>query len=252
MSCTAASMPSGHRVLTREGRWLAAVLACGPGAVLSHRSAAALWGLLATGAARIDVTAPPRPSRRPGDPPPPFAFASMPATPPAIDGVPVTTLARTLLDLAAAVPTDHLERALAQSERLRIYDHRAVEDVLARANGHRGARRLAAATARPSALTRNELEARFLAAVRRAGLPEPGANVLLDVPDHGPCEVDFLFADHRLIVETDGWETHGTRSSFETDRARDAALQAAGYRVLRFTMDDDPDLAIEPPPRAAA
>ena len=87
-------------------------------------------------------------------------------------------------------------------------------------------------------LTRSELEARLLTLIRRAGLPEPLTNHPLHVPDHGPCELDFFWPAHRLVAETDGYATHHTRASFENDRRRDAALQAHGLRVVRFTWRD--------------
>jgi hypothetical protein len=91
----------------------------------------------------------------------------------------------------------------------------------------------------------NEWEAEFLALLRQAGLPEPLTNDALDVPGHGHCEPDYHWPEHRVIVELDGFETHGTRQAFRNDRAKDAALTAAGHRVLRFTRDDDPHVAIE-------
>jgi predicted transcriptional regulator of viral defense system len=224
----------GHTVLKREGRWLAAVLACGQGAVLSHSSAAAHWGLLHTEAARIDVTTP---RRRAGN-----AKIRLHRSHTLIardttthEGIPITSVPRTLLDLAATVRPDRLERALAQAQHLQIYDHRAIEDVLARANGHRGKAALAQATALDPKLTASEWEIRLLRLVRAAALPEPLVNLPLDAPDHGPCRPDFHWPSHRLIVETDGWESHKTRAAFESDRAKDAALTAAGYRVVRFT-----------------
>jgi very-short-patch-repair endonuclease len=224
----------GHARLGREGRWLAAVLACGPGAVLSHRTAAAHWGLLATEQARIDVTAP---RSRAGAPTLRLHRSRSLDARDTTDhqGIPITTLARTLLDLAATTRPDRLERALAQAERLQLYDHTAVTDVVARTNGHRGRTILARATAHEPKLTRSEAEARFLGLIREAGLDEPLVNVSLTAPDHPELQVDFYWPQHRLIVETDGWETHRTRAAFEADRAKDAALTAIGNRVLRFT-----------------
>jgi very-short-patch-repair endonuclease len=147
-------------------------------------------------------------------------------------------VARTLLDLAATVRPDRLERALAQAERLQLYDHTAIADVLSRSNGHRGRAALARATAREPKLTRSELEAIFLRLVRQAGLPEPRSNLPLGALDYPRLEPDFHWPTHRLVVETDGWETHGTRAAFQTDRRRDAALVATGWRVMRFTYDD--------------
>jgi very-short-patch-repair endonuclease len=221
----------GHRALRWEGHALAAVLACGSGAVLSHRSAARHLGLLQSDATRIEVSAPP--TRRGAPEIRLHRSRVLDAAPTTThDGIPVTTVARTLLDLAATVRPEQLERALAQAERLRLYDHRAV---LAASDGHRGRARLLATSAREPRFTRNDFEARILALVREAGLPEPLTNTVLSAPDHSRLEVDLHWPAHRLIVEADGFETHGTRSAFEADRARDAALQAAGYRVLRFT-----------------
>jgi very-short-patch-repair endonuclease len=224
----------GHRHLSREGRALAAVLACGEGALLSHHSAAAWWGLLAWAGSPVDVTSPHgrhaiagvrRHQAR--------SLAAQDAT--THDGTPITSVARTLLDLAATVRAGRLERALAQAERLQLYDDTAIRDVIARANGHRGRRRLEFATAREPKLTRSEAEARFLALARDTTLGEPLANFTLSAPDHPRLEVDFYWPSRRLVVEIDGWETHRTRAAFEADRKRDAALTAAGNRVLRFT-----------------
>jgi hypothetical protein len=236
----------GHRALRAEGRRLAAVLACGPLAVLSHLTAAVHWGLLATTQTRIDVTAP---RSREGVPGICLHRArSLDAQDTTIhEGIPITTIARTLLDLAATVQSHRLERALAQAERLQVYDHRAIIDVIARSNGHRGRGALARATAQEPKLTRSEIEARFLALVRKAGLPDPQANSPLDAPDHPGIVPDFYFPTHRLVVETDGWGSHGTKAAFKSDRRKDAALTAAGYRVMRFTYDDvvyEPDTVV--------
>jgi very-short-patch-repair endonuclease len=224
----------GHAVLSKEARWLAAVLASGPGAVLSHRSAAAHWGLLQSAATLIDVTAPVTRHGSPGIRL--HRSRSLDARDTTShEGIPITTVPRTLLDLAATIQSHRLERALAQAERLQLYDHRAIIDAIARSNGHRGRTALAQATAREAKLTRSELEAWFLNLVRETGLPEPLANLALTAPDHPHIEVDFCWPSHRLIVELDGWDTHRTRAAFEADRRRDAALQAAGWRVVRFT-----------------
>ena len=232
----------GHTVLKREGRWLAAVMACGDGAALSHRSAAAHWGLLQSDATRTDVTTP---RRRAG------SATIRPHISRSLDardtdthqGIPITSIPRTLLDLAATVNPDRLERALAQAERLQLDDHRAITDLLARANGHRGQKALIEAIALEPKLTRSDWEVRLLTLVRAAALPEPLVNLSLAAPDHPRLEVDFCWPSHRLIVETDGWQTHRTRAAFERDRAKDAALTAVGYRVVRFTWRT-PDAAI--------
>jgi very-short-patch-repair endonuclease len=224
----------GHTVLKREGRWLAAVLACGDGAVLSHRSAAAHWGLLQSEATRTDVTTPRRRAAN-ATIRPHISRSLIARDTHTHQGIPITSVARTLLDLAATVRPDRLERALAQAEHLELYDHRAITELLARADGHRGTAALTKATAREPKLTRSDWEARLLKLVRDAALPEPLVNLSLAAPDHPRLEVDFCWPSHHLIVETDGWESHRTRAAFEADRRRDAALQADGYRVVRFT-----------------
>jgi predicted transcriptional regulator of viral defense system len=202
----------GGAVLPREGRWLAAVMACGPAAVLSHVSAAVHWNLLQYEPARPEVTAPASRKGAPG------IRLHRSHSLDAQDttnhqGIPTTTVHRTLLDIAAQVPSHHLERALAQAERLQLYDHRAIE----------------------TQFTRGELEARMRKLVRDHGLPRPGFNVSLDAPDHPGLEVDCYFPTYRLVVETAGWDTHRTRQAFEDHRAKDAAILAAGCRVVRFT-----------------
>jgi hypothetical protein len=223
---------------------LAAVLACGPGAVLSHRTAAAHWGLLRTDQTRIDVTTLRGRHGAPGIRL--HRSRSLDAQDTTHhEGIPITTVSRTLLDLASTARPSELERALAQTERLHLYDHRAIESTIAAAKGHRGTQVLARATTRAPKWTRNEWEAEFLALIRQAGLPEPQINDAFDAPGHGHCEPDYHWPLHRVIVELDGFETHGTRAAFHADRAKDAALTASGYRILRFTRDDDPALAIQ-------
>jgi len=202
--------------------------------VLSHTTAASHWGLLDTAASRIDVTAPR--SRAGVQGVRLHRSRSLDARDTTThEGIPITTIARTLLDLAATVQPHRLERALAQAERLEFHDHGAIEALLARANGHRGGTALAQAITSEPAWTRSEAEARFLDLTREAALPEPLVNFTLTAPDHPRLEVDFFWPAHRLIVELDGWETHRTRAAFEQDRRKDAALNAAGHRVLRFT-----------------
>jgi very-short-patch-repair endonuclease len=233
----------GHTVLRVEGRRLAAVLACGPGAALSHRTAAAHWGLLRTDQTRIDVTAARGRHGAPGIRL--HRTRSLDAKDTTSHrGIPTTTVHRTLLDLAAHARGGELERAVAQAERLRLYDHEAVQTLLARANGSRGAAALRIATSRQAKWTRNEWEAAFLELLRAAGLPEPEVNEAFDAPEHGHCEPDYHWPAHKVIVEIDGWETHGTRSAFRNDRAKDAALTANGHRVLRFTWDDEPEVVV--------
>jgi very-short-patch-repair endonuclease len=220
----------GHRVLTRSGRWMAAVLACGPDAALSHASAAALWALQRGEPAIVDVTA-----RRTGRKRPRIRIhrPRLPAETTTRDAIPVTTPARTILDLAATLTQSRLEHLLDQAEIQELTDYPAL-DAIARAHpGHRGANRLQATLSTYYAgeqLTRSDLEILFKELCRTHDLPEPRINQ----PVAGK-EVDFLFANERLIVEIDSWRYHKTRRAFEDDRARDVLTTAAGYRTLRFT-----------------
>jgi very-short-patch-repair endonuclease/predicted transcriptional regulator of viral defense system len=223
----------GHPVLDRYGRWMAAVLAAGPGAALSHASAAALWEMRPTAATRPDVSV-----RTPGGRKRPgvrlhraTALQSDEVT--EHHDIPVTTPARTLLDLAASLPRRAVERALDQAEILELFDLRAIKATIDAHRGQRGARRLAAALEEHDAgttLTRSELEELMLAICDNHGLERPRVN-----QDVAGLEVDFLFAAQRLIVEADSWRFHRTRKAFERDRQRDAILARAGYRTLRFT-----------------
>ncbi|MFN2616400.1 MAG: DUF559 domain-containing protein [Thermoleophilaceae bacterium] len=155
----------------------------------------------------------------------------------AVDGIPCTTVARTLLDLAEQVDRRGLVRAVERAEELRLFDAGAVEETLARAAGRAGASALATAIAgwRPEgSFTRSELERRFFELCSGANLPAPVANARLELPG-GSLEVDFLWREASLVVETDGHRFHGTRHAFERDRRRDQRLLLAGYSVARFT-----------------
>jgi very-short-patch-repair endonuclease len=156
-----------------------------------------------------------------------------------IDGLAVTTVARTLVDLAGVVPSDHLAAAVQQAERLRSFDGRAIERVLARARNRRGnghaalTALLAQLRGHELQLTRSTLEIRFAALVERHGLPRPRTNVHV----HGR-EVDAWWPQARLAVEADGWRDHGTRVVFQRDREKGNWLALRGVTLLRFTHDD--------------
>lgn len=228
----------GHRQLRREGFWLAAVLAAGSRAVLSHREAAALHAIRQSNRARIDVTAPGRRRSQAG-----IELHHAPTLHSdditVVEGIPVTTVARTLIDLATVVAPNQLAKAINEAERLRLFDLRAVEEARERVR-HRngpGHARLAAALAEQRALattlTRSVLEDAFLAAIRTAGIPIPRTNA----PLHG-YEVDALWPAERLVVELDGYAYHRSPRAFQHDRTKSNVLATAGYTVLRFTHDD--------------
>ena len=224
---------------------MAAVLACGPGAVLSHRSAASLWQLLPYPArpTLVDVTAP-EADRRPRGIRVHRVRSLGKGETARVKRIPVTTPARTLLDLAADAAPRELEQAVAQAESRNLTNRRKLFSLLARYRGRGGTRALRALlerAARP-ALTRSEAEERFLALVRSARLPAPDVNVLL-----GRHEVDFLWREEGLVVEVDGFAFHSSRASFEADRRRDAELAAQGLRVIRVTwrqIADQPEATL--------
>jgi predicted transcriptional regulator of viral defense system len=230
----------GHGRLTLRGHWMAAVLAYGPKAVLSHRSAAALHGIRPDNRPKTDVTLPSR-SARPRPRIEVHASTTLePADVTTVDGIPCTSLARTLLDLAEVVEKRAVEKAINQAEAMRRFDLRAVEEVLSRAAGRRGAavlKRVLAEYEGPT-LTDRELEDRFLALCRSASVPRPAVNEWITLDGGVAYKADFLWRAERLIVETDGWGSHGTRQAFENDRRRDRRLSVAGWTVVRFTWRD--------------
>lgn len=212
---------------------MAAVLAYGATAVLSHRSAAALRDLRPSVRASIDVSVPRRSGRsRPGiDLHKTTTLRAEDVT--IIEGIPCTTVARTLLDLADVVGRRELGRAVEQAELLRLLDVRALEALLVRAGGRRRAgvlREVLIAAAEP-ALTASELEERFLSLCDGTGLPRPEVNVPIPVAG-GHVTPDFLWRAERLVVETDGHAFHGHRRAFERDRHRDQLLMLAGHQVV--------------------
>lgn len=225
----------GHPAVSREGRWMAAVLSAGDAAVLSHRSAAALWRLRLNAPERTDVTVPRTLRSRPAVRLHCAALAPDELT--CERGIPVSTPLRTLLDLAAVVPAHQLERAVNEAEILRLTDELSLADLLARYPRRTGTvalRRILDRARIGASVTRSELEDRLLAFLDRQGLPRPDVNAHLRIAG-GIVEVDCLWRERRVIAELDGYATHATRAAFERDRARDRALQAAGWRVIRIT-----------------
>jgi uncharacterized protein DUF559 len=228
-----------RELLPREGLWLAAVLACGPSAALSHRSAAALQELRPTGSTLIDVCIPGRSSRGHQGVRLHRSNTLTPADITAVRGIPCTTVARTLLDLAGVLPRRAVERACDQAEILQTFDLSAIEEQIARHRTRRGAMTLQAILDEHyigQTPTWSVLEERFLALTRSAGLPDPVVNTFIDPGDGEPAvRVDFAWPERRLAVEADGRATHLTHQAFERDRRRDQRVTAAGWRIVRTT-----------------
>lgn len=225
----------GHERLTQEQRFMAATLAGGLDAVLSHTAAAALWGIKPLSGRVIDVTTRTWKRKQPG-----IRFHANDSR---LDertdvrGIPVTGPSRTLLDLGQALDDDELERALREAERLRLTDVVSLVDLLERYPRRRGSaaiRRLTAVRELYKGVTRSELEERFRQYLRHHGIPEPEWNATIDL-DEATLEVDCLWRERRLVVELDGYGYHAGLDAFEKDRLRDRLLQIAGYRPIRLT-----------------
>lgn len=223
--------------LGEDGVFMAAVLACGPGAVLSHRSGAALLGLRRDERARVDVTRPAGSARRRPGIDVHVTRTLAPEDVTATEGIPCTTVARTLVDLGDVAGRRAVERAVDQAEALRLFDLRAVEGALARAGPRRGAGLLRAVLAEREEpqLTDRELEERFLALCRAASLPGPAVNAWITLENGVAYKADFLWRREKLIVETDSRAFHLHGQAFEHDRLRDQRLTLAGFTVVRFT-----------------
>lgn len=216
----------GRPQVTREGEWMAAVLACGPNALISHSSAAALWGIRADRPGPIHLTAPAQ-RRRPGI----VVHRRSTTDPRHRHGIPVTSPAKTLVDLAAELATDPLEAAINQADKLDLIDPDALREQLESYAGVPGVARLRRTVDRRTfSMTRSQLERRFKPIARRAGLPKPRTGEFVN-----GFEVDFYFPDLGLVVETDGLRYHRTPQQQAKDRLRDQAHTAAGLTPLRFT-----------------
>lgn len=234
---------ASHRDLSWEGRCFAAILAAYP-AVAGHWSAAWLWGLLQSRPGTLHVTCPkPRHSKRP------FVThtADLPCPDRTVrDGIPVTSLARTILDIAADSRPKTVRRYIQRADDARDFDLRAMHDLLDRTTGHRGHRKVLDALdiyEDVTPFTRSGLERRFLELVREAGLPEPAMNAFV-----AGYEIDAYWEDARFGVELDVYETHGSRLSFEGDRQRDDELLLAGIETIRITgprLDREPGAIVD-------
>ncbi len=217
-----------------RGTLWSAVLACGPGSLISHRSAAYLDGYLPLPAHldAVHITIRSKNGRgRPGIIVHRGRNISS-ADIKYLDGLPVTRAARTMLDLAASESESTFEQAFDEAAFRHDLRRAQMEDVLARNAGAKGSRRLRALWEAEQENRRNRLEAekRMAALIKAAKLPDPLPNEPIRA-----LTADFFWPEHRVIVETDGFGTHGKRASFESDRARDADLESRGYSVLRFT-----------------
>lgn len=223
---------------------MAATLACGPGAVLSHRFAAAHLGIRETRAARIDVSAPGRVGRsrrgiavHSGD-------SLLPSDVFVVSAIPCTTVARTIFDLSAILNREALEYALHRAQaRPSPLDFGELRALLDRFHGQPGTARLRSLLGRPAGVSdaeaKSRIERAFLALCRKGGLPRPRVNSWIPLPiPAGGLEVDFTWPDHVLAVETDTSTFHGTSRANRNDPARDRALMLAGWRVARFAWWD--------------
>jgi hypothetical protein len=221
----------GHTNLSLNGRCLAAVLASGPSSLLSHYSGGWLLGLIPTQPIPVHVTTPVRRKRR--DAVRIHHSRTLIAADRTLErGIPVTSVARTALDLAAVLRFQNLRRLIRRSEELRVFDLEDFRSVLARNRGHQGAYHLDRALGiyEPPRLTRSELEREFLALAEEFGLPRPIANFAA-----AGYELDVYWPELRFAVELDVYATHGAHEPFEEDRRRDEDLKLAGVELVRVT-----------------
>ena len=234
----------GHYVPLR-GQWMAAALARGPHGLLSHRAAGSLCDLIEWRGGPIDVTVPGGGLRHQRGLRPHMARNLLARDLTVIDGIPVTALPRTLLDLAAVFTPLELRRAYERAERLQVLDVSAVAELLDRSNGHRGAKRLAGLLAYDPTLAaqaESELERSFLDLMRAHGLAMPRANVLVD-----GYLVDAWWPEANLVIELDGYEFHRDREAFERDRRKVGQLRLRGREAISLTyaqVTREPDWVI--------
>ena len=235
----------GHATVSRHGRWMAAVLAAGPEAVLSHHSAAALWRIRPSSRSIIDVTTPHKSRSWKGIR---RHHKALPSDEVAVEkGIPVTSVPRTIFDLAASEDVDVIQNLLREAEYRELWDRLSLWDLVERYPGRRGVRKVRAALERlksePPGRRRSKLEESFAPFLRHHHLPPPRFNDWIVL---GPkrYQVDCHWLGTGQIVELDGWQGHRTRTAFREDRARDRALRVAGYSVTRLTwsqLEDEPE-----------
>jgi hypothetical protein len=221
----------GHPAVSRHGRCLAAVLASGAGAMLSHESAAWLWGLITWWPGNLEATVPTRGHAK-ADVGIHHSTILRDADRAVVEGVPVTAVARTLLDLAARRSSRRLTGAIDRTERFDLLDLSQIDELLGRSGRHRGKRRLEKALEiyRDPVVSRARSELLFLDLVTKAGLPRPAINTF--VAGH---EIDAYWERERFAVEVDGWDSHRTRRAFEADPVRLEDLKLAGIDSIRVT-----------------
>jgi hypothetical protein len=224
----------GYRADTREARWMAAVLACGPNAALSHFDAAALWNIYGSPGPRVHVLT--RWNRRGAGLWVHRARRVHPDDVTIEREIPVTSVARTLVDLTQFLGRDRLLRAVREAEFKRLLHHDVLDAAVQRARGRRNITVLRAALTQhqPGQIVRDELEHRFLELVRKAGIPPPETNVKVKTKRR-TYTVDCLWRAEGVAVELDGRAAHARPAAFERDRERDAALSAIRLRPVRFT-----------------
>lgn len=238
----------GHPPTTREAHWLAAVLACGPGSLLAYASAGALWGVRASAAALIDVVSPTRAGRT-RDGIRVHRGAKLTDADRALrNGIPVTALPRTIIDLATVLNHDALEYAIHRAESKRLVTVGELHQALHRLRGHPGTGPVRGIVGDPwhalEARTRGRKERRFLAICREHGVEPPRVNEWIALPiASGGFEVDFHWPERGLVVEVDERASHDTVRAFRNDRARDRLLGDAGWRVIRFAEEELSDAA---------
>lgn len=243
----------GHEAIDTEGRLLAAVLACGPGSMISHLSVAALWRLREPMPAVIDVLVPCETGRKIDGIRARRCRYPDPTEVTEHEGIPCTTPARTLVDLAGLLGRHSLRSAVEQAAVHGLLDMDAMDRALERAKRRPGIRMLRAllipwrASGDEPPRLRSPLEAKLLPALVEAGLPLPRCNVRMRVLGE-PMEIDLLWEERRVAIEADGEETHGTPAAFQRDRRRDQKLAAIGYRTARITwrqLEDELDATVD-------